>query len=85
MYNRPYRNSEYVNQFGRRVRRGNNNLEYYINGVRVTKSQMANHLSRLYNAPPSKIMETRVREAKMLMRTNNCSSWSFSDGTLIKY
>lgn len=71
--------------FGRPVRGGNNNLEYYVNGVRVTKTQYSNWLSQLYNTPPTRAIDERVRLAKALMSQHRCMSWSFPDGSVVKY
>lgn len=71
--------------FGRPRRRPSNNLEYYINGVRVSKQQMSHFLSQRYNMPPTKAIQQRVAEAKVLMSNAGCTAWSFPDGTSFKY
>lgn len=89
MYGQRYPRRGYAspsNPWARRpARRSYNNLEYYINGQRVTKIMMADYLSRMYHVPPSKIIESRVSEAKALMNAHGCTSWQFSDGTFFKY
>ena len=79
----------YPNGYHRPQRRsygyGRNNLEYYINGRRVTKQEMAVYLSNRYHVPQNVIIKQRTQEAKSLMRANNCMAWSFPDGTTIKY
>lgn len=66
-------------------RRSHDNLEYYVNGVRVTKPQYAKWLSMKYGVSPTEAIQDRVRDAKRLMALNHCKMWQFPDGSLVKY